>query len=97
MRPDRIEVDWSVTTFEKTLFQVLSGTSDSNIRFSDLASLLDGLGFEVRIKGSHRIYSRAGVYEILNLQPKGSKAKAYQVKQVRGVILKYELARHEEE
>ncbi len=29
--------------------------------------------------------------EILNLQPKGSKAKPYQVKQVRHVILKYRL------
>jgi hypothetical protein len=30
-----------------------------------------------------------GVEEILNLQPVGSKAKAYQVKQVREIILKY--------
>lgn len=29
--------------------------------------------------------------EILNLQPKGAKAKPYQVKQVRNVILKYKL------
>ncbi len=86
-----------MTTFERTLFQVLRGTSDSNIRFSDLTSLLARLGFQVRIKGSHRIYSKDGVYEILNLQPTGSKAKAYQVKQVRSVILKYELASHEEE
>jgi hypothetical protein len=32
------------------------------------------------------------VTEILNLQPKQGKAKAYQVKQVRDVILKYKLA-----
>jgi hypothetical protein len=43
------------------------------------------------IRGSHHIYSRAGVAEILNLQPKGSKAKSYQVKQVRDVILKYKM------
>jgi hypothetical protein len=30
--------------------------------------------------------------EIINLQPKGSKAKPYQVKQVRNLILKYKLA-----
>jgi hypothetical protein len=33
------------------------------------------------------------VAEILNLQPKGGKAKAYQIKQVRGVIISYGLAR----
>ena len=38
------------------------------------------------------ITTKAGVAEILNLQPKGSKAKPYQVKQVRGVIVKYRLA-----
>ena len=30
--------------------------------------------------------------EILNLQPKGGKAKPYQVKQVRAVIVRYKLA-----
>jgi len=49
------------------------------------------LGFGERIRGSHHIFSRDGVEEILNLQPKGSKAKPYQVKQVRHVILKYRL------
>ncbi|MDP2958770.1 MAG: hypothetical protein Q8N53_20265 [Longimicrobiales bacterium] len=39
---------------------------------------------------------RAGVDEILNLQPRGGMAKPYQVKQVRHVILKYRLARHGE-
>jgi hypothetical protein len=32
-----------------------------------------------------------GVEEILNLQPRGGKGKPYQVKQVRDVILKYNL------
>jgi hypothetical protein len=30
--------------------------------------------------------------EILNLQPKGSQAKPYQVRQVRDVVLKYKLS-----
>jgi hypothetical protein len=70
---------------------VLQGTADSNVRFADLRSLLLSLGFEERIKGSHHILFRTGVEEILNLQVKGSLAKAYQVKQVRGVILRYHL------
>ena len=49
--------------------------------------------FAERIRGSHHIFSREGVAEILNLQPKGSKAKAYQVKQVREVIVSHGLAR----
>jgi hypothetical protein len=44
-----------------------------------------------RVKGSHHIFNQAGGEEILNLQPRGSLPKPYQVKQVRGVILKYRL------
>jgi len=76
---------------EKILWQVLSGSVDANISFSDLKFLLKSLGFSIRIKGDHHIYTRPGVEEILNLQPLGSKAKIYQVKQVRNVILKYRL------
>ena len=50
------------------------------------------LGFLERIKGDHHIFYREGVEEILNIQPlEDGKAKTYQVKQVRGVILKYKL------
>jgi len=81
--------------FETTLFRVLRGTSDASIRFRDLRALLDGLGFHERIRGSHHIFSRTGVDEILNLQPRGGNAKPYQVKQVRNLILKYRLSRHD--
>ena len=77
---------------EKTLIQVLRGASDSSVSFDELRSLLSHLGFDERIRGSHHIFTKQGVEEIINLQPKGSKAKAYQVKQVRGIILRYKLA-----
>lgn len=77
---------------DKILEKVLRGTSDANISFSDLCKLLVRLGFAERIRGSHHIFTKDGVEEILNLQPNGSQAKAYQVKQVRGVILKYRMA-----
>ncbi|HUP51864.1 MAG TPA: type II toxin-antitoxin system HicA family toxin [Longimicrobiales bacterium] len=86
-----------MTSYEKTLEKVLLGTSDANIRFADLRTLLLALGFRERIKGSHHIFSREGVDEILNLQPVGSKAKAYQVRDVRGVILNYGLVSNAEE
>jgi len=77
--------------YDKLIFQVLSGTSDANIAFSDLINLLQHLGFEMRIKGSHHIFRKAGVEEKPNLQKEGNKAKPYQVKQVRNIILKYKL------
>ena len=73
------------------LLCVLAGRSDANISFSELRSLLIRLGFHERIKGDHHIFTKAGLEEILNLQPQGSKAKPYQVKQVRNVIVKNKL------
>jgi hypothetical protein len=75
----------------KILDRVIRGTSDANIRFDDLRALLH-LGFVERVRGDHHIDTRDGVPEILNLQPRGSQAKAYQVKQVRGVIVVHGLA-----
>ena len=77
---------------EPVLLRVLQGASDSTIRFADLRGLLLRLGFSERMKGSHHIFTRDGVWEILNLQPRKSFAKAYQVKQVRQVIVRYKLA-----
>ena len=76
---------------DKILIQVLRGQSDANIRFADLRGLLQRLGFAERTRGSHHIFYKEGAEEILNLQPKGGKAKPYQVKQARHVILKYKL------
>ena len=73
------------------LVRILRATSDANIPFGELRQLLRRLGFEERIRGGHHIFTKEGVEEILNLQPKRSKAKSYQVKQVRNVILKYKL------
>jgi hypothetical protein len=76
----------------KTLDRILRGHADANIRFNDLRALLHYLGFAERIRGDHYIFARDGIREILNLQPRGSQAKAYQVKQVRSVIVAYGLA-----
>jgi hypothetical protein len=54
------------------------------------------LGFNERLRGSHHIFTREGVEEIINLQPKGAKAKAYQVRQVRNVIIKYGLGEEDD-
>ena len=81
----------------KLLERILRGTSDANIPFAGICQLLRKLGFEERIRGSHHIFTKQDVDEILNLQPKGAKAKPYQVKQVRNVILKYKLGGEEDD
>ncbi len=80
-----------MTRQDELLDRILRGTSDANIPFSELCWLLYRLGFNERIRGDHHIFTKEGVKEILNLQPKGAKAKPYQVKQVRSVILRYKL------
>ena len=81
-----------MTQHDKVLSQILRGTSDANVPFDRLCQLLTHLGFAERVRGSHHIFTRTEVVEILNLQAKGGKAKPYQVKQVRQVILKHRLA-----
>lgn len=71
--------------------KVLLGEADANIIFDDLCRLFGSLGFKERIKGSHHIFTRGGVEEIINIQPKKNMAKSYQVKQIRNLILKYHL------
>ncbi|HEX6279585.1 MAG TPA: hypothetical protein VFZ49_06155 [Pyrinomonadaceae bacterium] len=80
----------------KTREKILLGSSDANIDFEDLRSLLVSLGFAEKIKGGHHIFTRADVEEIINIQPKGSKSKRYQVKQVRNIILRYHLGENDE-
>jgi hypothetical protein len=81
-----------VGRIEKILDRVLRGTADASIAFADLCTLLRHFGFDERVRGSHHIFTRSDVVEILNLQPRGNQAKPYQVKQVRGVIVAYRLA-----
>ena len=76
---------------EKLIYKILSGRQDTSVQFSEAVALLKALGFSIRIKGSHHIFFRKGVEEIINLQPDGSKAKAYQVKQIRDLLVKYRL------
>ncbi len=83
--------------FEKILTKVLRGTSDANIGFDELVSLLIRLGFQSRTRGSHHIFYMDNIVEIINIQEKSGKAKPYQVKQVRSIILKYKIELKENE
>lgn len=79
--------------YQKLVVKILSGESDTNILFDDLCQLLLRLGFEERICGSHHLFRKQGIIEKINLQKDGSQAKAYQVQQVRLVIVKYKLSK----
>lgn len=78
---------------EKTLRDVLSGDKDSSIKFSDLCNMLESIGVTLqRVSGSHHIFAASNIYQLLDLQPDKkdhSKAKSYQVRQVRQFINNY--------
>jgi len=69
---------------------VLAGRG--SINFRDLERLLLRLRFRLdRTRGSHRIYLHPKVSRPLNIQPMGKDAKPYQVRQVRDMIIEFDL------
>ena len=78
-------------SLDKTLNAILSGVQDASINFGYLVICCWLLDLFNESRGDHHIFTRQGVVEIINVQPKGSKAKPYQVKQVRNIILRYKL------
>jgi hypothetical protein len=78
-------------SYDKLLAKILRGASDANMAFEDLCQLLRHLGFDERTRGSHHLFRKSGITELINLQREGNKAKVYQVRQVRAVLLKYRL------
>jgi len=75
----------------KHLGPIMSGKQDKNTLFAELCRALETMGFDLRVNGSHHIYTKEGIPEILNVQPDDNMAKPYQVKQVRELIKKYNL------
>ena len=76
----------------KFLMQLVNPAQTSNLDFDALVNLLLFLGFDQRVRGSHHIFTKSGLEEIINLQPAaGNTVKPYQAKQVRALIIQYEL------
>ena len=69
--------------FQEALFR---GNRDANLDFDSMRRYLTALGFEERSKGSHFVFRVPGIGRPLNLQPRASHCKAYQVRQVRKVL-----------
>lgn len=72
--------------------------SPQNIRFEEFIVLLQAFGFILsRTKGSHHIFTRDDIMEILSIQPKkDGKAKPYQIRQFIKLIEQYALQLDEE-
>jgi predicted RNA binding protein YcfA (HicA-like mRNA interferase family) len=82
-----------MTQYDKLVQRILRGASDADISFSELRRLLMHLGFEERVRGSHHVFRKADVEARINLQESGAKAKPYQVRQVRKVLIENKMIR----
>ena len=78
--------------YDKLRLKILQGSSDANISFKDLCELMKRLGFEERIRGSHHIFRKEGIEEKPNLQSDNAKAKPYQIRGIRSILVKYHLS-----
>ncbi|WDN89203.1 hypothetical protein BuS5_02171 [Desulfosarcina sp. BuS5] len=81
---------------KKILQKILSGSK--NIKFSDMVNLVKGFGFNLsRTDGSHHIFVRPGIPELINLQNLKGQAKPYQIRQFLKLIEKHNLKLKENE
>jgi predicted RNA binding protein YcfA (HicA-like mRNA interferase family) len=65
----------------KLLEKALRNPQD--LRFEEAKRLAQAFGFRLdRINGSHHIFIRTAIPQLVNLQNSGGKAKAYQIKQL---------------
>ena len=75
---------------KKILQKILSGSK--NIRFVDMVQLVEGFGFFLsRTDGSHHIFTRPDVPELVNLQNVKGQVKPYQIRQFLKLVEKYDL------
>ena len=76
----------------KQLLTRLARGAVKNVQFSAMIDLVEGFGFRLnRVRGSHPSFVHPDVPEMLNLQPDGGQAKAYQIRQFLRLIEEHEL------
>ena len=80
-----------MSSHERQLERLRDPQRDASWNFTKLCQLLQRLGFEMRISGSHHFFRKPDVAEAINLQPQRGKAKPYQVRQARKVLQKNNL------
>jgi predicted RNA binding protein YcfA (HicA-like mRNA interferase family) len=68
-----------------------------NVRFDDFTGLVSTFGFVlVRTSGSHHIYTRRDIPQLVSLQDVNGQAKPYQVRQFLRLVERYNLTMEEE-
>ena len=66
--------------------------SQKNVRYSDFVALIEAFGFRrIRIKGSHHVYERSDVFDMVNIQSDNGQAKPYQIRQFLSLVEQYNL------
>ena len=69
-----------------------------NLRFGELVTLVEAFGFRfARVSGSHHIFEHPQVPELVNVQDRKGKAKAYQVRQLLELVERHNLVLGDEE
>jgi hypothetical protein len=71
--------------------------SPRNVRFDEICKLSEAFGFKYKgSKGSHTVYSKKGIPEIVNFQNVNGMAKPYQVRQFLRIVEEHSLKLKEE-
>ena len=71
--------------------------SSKNIRFAEMVNLVEGFGFKLsRTDGSHHIFTRPDIPELVNLQDVKGQAKPYQIRQFLKLVEKHNLKLEDE-
>jgi predicted RNA binding protein YcfA (HicA-like mRNA interferase family) len=76
----------------RKLLRKLARGALQNVAFTDMVNLVEGFGFRLARKaGSHHIFVRPEVPELVNLQNVKGEAKPYQVRQFLQVVERHNL------
>ncbi|MBM3331040.1 type II toxin-antitoxin system HicA family toxin [candidate division WOR-3 bacterium] len=78
------------------LIRLVDG-SLNNVPFADMVKLIEGFGFRLRrTSGSHHIFAREGIPELINLQDARGQAKPYQIRQFLRLVERHNLKLEEQ-
>ena len=79
-----------MTQIEKLYAQLV--TNRASMRFRDFRRILEAFGFTLdRVNGSHHIFKHPAVSRALSIQPRGDKAKPYQLDQFLDIVEEFGL------
>ena len=93
-----IEIVQILFEIEGKDIQVFDSADRKGIRFSDFIRLIEAFGFTLdRVSGSHHIFKREGIEEMVNIQNYKGEAKPYQTRQFLEIVEKYGLSLEERE